>query len=73
MATTADGGTSVTLVVPPQQPVTPEHPVPPTPSDPSHVPFTGFELGAVLVLAAVLLAVGCALLAAGRRPLTRKA
>lgn len=69
----ADVGTSVTLVVPakPQTPGTPQQPVPPTQPGPSHVPFTGFELTTALTLAAVLLAVGLALVALATR--TRKA
>ena len=69
---TSDSGTSITLVVPakPQTPGTPQQPVPATPG-PTHMPFTGFELWTALTLAAVLLAVGVALVAVTTR--SRKA
>ena len=53
----SQSGTPVTLVVSPQQAV----PVSPPPGR-KPIPFTGFELVPLLVLAAVLLAVGTVLL-----------
>jgi hypothetical protein len=55
-------GTLVTLVVT-------KAGVPATPAGPSHLPRTGFEVTAVLLLAVLLLAVGTTLTALGR-PLT---
>lgn len=54
-------GTSVTLVVTKGAPATP----PP----PSHLPHTGFEMTAALLLAVILLALGATLTTLGR-PLT---
>jgi hypothetical protein len=55
-------GTPVTLVVTKEA-------VPVTPPPPSHLPHTGFELTAALLLAVLLLALGATLTTLGR-PLT---
>lgn len=67
-------GTPVTLVVPAAPPpvTTPVvHRPGTTPG--AHVPFTGFDLVPALLLAALLLALGTALVVTGRRPLSGKA
>lgn len=66
---TTGGGTPVVLVVPPSTiapapPGTPAVVVSPRPN----LPFTGFDVSTVLVVTALLLALGALLLIAGRRP-----
>ena len=63
MADDGSGGTPVTLVVPPAS-VTPGTVSPPPARHP--LPFTGFDLVAVLLLGAVLVAVGTVLLTTTR-------
>ena len=58
-------GTPVTLVVQPRV-GTPGTVTPPPPGKHGHLPFTGLELGAVLLLAVLMLAVGSVLLASSR-------
>jgi hypothetical protein len=61
------GGTTVTLVV--REPVGP--PTTPTvvvPQPRPHLPFTGVDLVAVLVITTLLLAIGALFLIAGRKP-----
>lgn len=69
---TTGGGTSVMLVVPPSAtvPAPPGSPVVLVPTRP-HLPYTGFDVSTVLVLTALLLALGALLLIAGRRPASR--
>ncbi len=71
----AGGGTPVQLVVPRSAPGRPDvgTVVPPstTTPHPSHLPFTGLELLPLLLLAALLLALGGVLLRSGHLPRAR--
>jgi hypothetical protein len=70
MADDGSGNTPVTLVITKGTSVPPPHNAP---HPPSKLSYTGFELVAAMLLAALLLAVGSLLLVLGRRrrPATR--